>query len=1112
MGDRYRLDMDVQAPGGEFPASGSLSATPAGISLQGIQALIPGGKILASGRVVDGQVALKTKVPGINLVEYSEALRGELTGELDIQSPLAGFSSATAIAVGQVQFTKGISLIEDPIDAQVRWNGKHIEVQRAIAPGFVASGVMGAVLEGEDAPQLTTLELDIRQESYPLASLPFELPADSRLSGVADLEGRLYGQVYSPQLDGNLRVRDFEINDLAFEPSLNGMLRYDTAQGMTIQTRGQDNLANLQLNANQEPVSFRLKNQAASAIGRTIGPNQLAVEVDQVPLSILNWDLVNDYGYGRVSGTASGKFQVALPNYDIEGPLTVLQPAIGPFRGDRFAGDLQIRDGALAVARSELTQNTNRFLIDAQLIPESDPKFSGSVTIANAQVEDAIVVFETLEFLQPQTGQAPNYGQADLIKTTPVGQPQAPLLIQLQRLAEINQLIQKQQEAELRLQKIPSWTEITGAMQGRVTFSGSVATGVNAKYDLSSDGLGWASIPFESAVASGSYRAGDLEFKQLSIDSMGGNIAFQGRLGSQNQGSLKITRLPLSDLSLLLTPNLPVTGYLDAQATLTGSFENPTFAGRLELSDTLINQSEIRTAQAQFNFSQARLGLAGFVDINNPDPVRFEGSIPYKFPFMSVNPASNDLSVKLQVKDEGLALLNLLTDQLAWVDGAGEVDVSIQGTVSRPSIRGRVVVDNATLTASSLPAPLTQVSGELNFDQERVQINDFRGAFSDGQLTATGILPIFGRQIQTGSEANSRDTLSINLSDLALDLRGLYRGGVEGDLSITGSVFSPNVGGMVTLNEGQIVLSDATGLSGFSGQEQSSTIATEASDSQTQPLQFDNLVVSLEKDVKILQPPLLNFTTEGQLVVNGSIDSPRPQGTVSFTKGEVNLFTSFFRLNRRRKSFAQFLPRNGLDPYLNVNLVTAVSEVNDGRDERLSEFSDPLAGTLGSIESVRINASVDGRASQLLSDLQQAIELTSNPARSEGEIIALLSGDVAEAIQEGNTDLALANIASSAVLNRVQSYVDNAFGGRAVFRLFPVLIPNETEESVLAFGGEFGYDATDDLSVSVLQVLTGTDDPTRFNVNYDINDRFRARGSVSIDGEATGLLEYRFRF
>ena len=108
--------------------------------------------------------------------------------------------------------------------------------------------------------------------------------------------------------------------------------------------------------------------------------------------------------------------------------------------------------------------------------------------------------------------------------------------------------------------------------------------------------------------------------------------------------------------------------------------------------------------------------------------------------------------------------------------------------------------------------------------------------------------------------------------------------------------------------------------------------------------------------------------------------------------------------------------------------------------------------------------------------------------------------------------MALANIASSAVFNRVQSFVDDAFGGRAVFRLFPALIPSESDRSVLAFGGEFGYDLTEDLSVSVLQVLTGTNEPTLFNISYDINERFRARGSVSTDGDATGLFEYRFRF
>ena len=1111
--DRYRLDMDLQAPEGEFPASGKLIATPGRIDLRQITAKVPGGDLLANGQIVNGLIDLETKIPGINLVQYSDALRGKLAGHLKITAPVENFSSKTAIATGNLQLTEGISLIDNPINAQVRWNGKHIEIQKAIAPGFYAQGIMGAILEGESAPQLTTLDLNIQQKNYELASLPFELPANSKLSGKTNLIGKLSGQVYAPRLVGDIETDNLQVNDLPFETALVGSIVYDSKEGLNLKSKGQTDQVDLVLNAQQEPTSFYIKNQTGVASGKTIQPGQLAVEINQVPLTGLNWDVVHEYGYGRVSGKASGNFLVSIPTYDMAGPLTVDQPAIGPFKGDKLAGQFQIQNGVIALKNTALNQRNNQFLINASLIPDTNPKFSGDVTIANAQIEDAIIALETLEYIQPQIGEDPNYGKADVIQTQPVGQPQAPLILQLQRLTEIQELRRRQQELEATFSQIPSWNELTGAMKGKITFNGSANTGIQANFDLQGDQVYWSSIELQDILANGSYRNNELEFQQFSINANGGNLAFKGKLGQQSAGTLKISRLPLGDFSLLFASTLPIEGYLDAEATLAGSLENPDINGQITLSESQINLSDIQTAMAQFSFAQARLDLAGFVDINTPDPVRFEGSIPYSFPFMSAKPLSEALNLKLQVKNEGLSLLNLFTDQIEWVEGNGEVDIALQGTLKKPQILGRVLLENATLDSLTLPAPLSQVNGELNFNQETVQITNFQGAFSDGKLSAKGSLPIFNSNRQQAQVPAGSKTLLVQLDDLALDVKGLYKGDVNGDLLIGGSVLTPEVGGTVTLRNGQIVLSDATAFTGDSSTNPiSPSLEIEPELANNQPLQFDNLVVRLDEKVNILQQPLLNFSTEGELTVNGSIDSPRPEGTVVFTKGEVNLFTSFFRLNRQKKNFAQFTPKYGLDPYLNINLMTTVSEVNSGRNERLNDIEDPLAGSLGSIESVRIRANIDGQASKLLSNLEQTIELTSSPNRSENEIIALLSGGVAEAIQGGNTDLALANIASSAVLNRVQSYVDDAFGGRAVFRLFPVLIPNEAERSVLAFGGEFGYDISDDLSVSVLQVLTGTDDPTRFNVSYDINEAFRARASISIDGEAAGLLEYRFRF
>jgi translocation and assembly module TamB len=43
-------------------------------------------------------------------------------------------------------------------------------------------------------------------------------------------------------------------------------------------------------------------------------------------------------------------------------------------------------------------------------------------------------------------------------------------------------------------------------------------------------------------------------------------------------------------------------------------------------------------------------------------------------------------------------------------------------------------------------------------------------------------------------------------------------------------------------------------------------------------------------------------------------------------------------------------------------------------------------------------------------------------------------------------------------------------------------------------------------------VLTDSSEPTRFNIGYQVNDQIRLSTSVDINGQAVGLIEYRWRF
>ena len=77
---------------------------------------------------------------------------------------------------------------------------------------------------------------------------------------------------------------------------------------------------------------------------------------------------------------------------------------------------------------------------------------------------------------------------------------------------------------------------------------------------------------------------------------------------------------------------------------------------------------------------------------------------------------------------------------------------------------------------------------------------------------------------------------------------------------------------------------------------------------------FNNLDLELGKNVQITRPPILNFRATGNLIVNGLINQPVPNGTIQLEQGGVNLFTTQFNLARGYKHTATFSPSEPRDP------------------------------------------------------------------------------------------------------------------------------------------------------------------------------------------------------
>ncbi|MEL6937785.1 MAG: translocation/assembly module TamB domain-containing protein [Cyanobacteria bacterium J06598_1] len=334
-----------------------------------------------------------------------------------------------------------------------------------------------------------------------------------------------------------------------------------------------------------------------------------------------------------------------------------------------------------------------------------------------------------------------------------------------------------------------------------------------------------------------------------------------------------VQNVDIAAIDDILELPLDVAGRANGRATLGGTLANPQLRGNGALTAAAINETPIDTATAEFLYRNARLLLTSSLTTanNSEEPLRLSAQIPYAFNFMDTQPDTEDIEIDINVRDEGLALLNIFSRQVAWESGEGQVNLRVGGTLSNIEIEGQADVSNAVVSAKVLPEPLTNVNGSALFVNDQIVVESLQGQFSDGQLTAAGIFPlreslIKGVELASGvpdsvaqpvvlpellEDMTPPDTsvvetpkvsvpaielsaepvdapvptdpvnplfplplaanlpLTANLENIDLELEDLYSGGVNGQIIVGGNalVEGPQIGGRVILSNGRVLLS-----------------------------------------------------------------------------------------------------------------------------------------------------------------------------------------------------------------------------------------------------------------------------------------------------------------
>ncbi|MGK7884199.1 MAG: translocation/assembly module TamB domain-containing protein, partial [Crocosphaera sp.] len=1066
-----------------------------------------------------------TLIPtSLALKTISTNLTGNLAGKLEIAGKLDKISPEHIQAKGELEFSQGLSYINRSLTTAMQWDGQRLTLDKITASGLTAKGWLDVDLNKKNdiLTAIKAFSLDIDAKSFDIASLPLSLPVENvNYSGKLDFQGAIAGTPQNHNIEGEMALINLKVEDVNFEPVISGNILKNSEKGLELALNGTKDHIHLQLDPQLKPLRVAIKQEKIDVVANK-QDKQWKIDISSLSLPILQKIAQKKYKNNPLlqqpmTGKVSGQFSLDLDSGAIAGKkVAILNPIIGTIQAKQVKGNFHYVNQSLAVNNATIFTQNSQYDLNGQFqATPNGPEIAANVNINRGKLQD---VLETLQIFEledlkrglnpPKYAKAADLYQKDQNSQTPlfkVETAKQSLGDRIETFEQITALLGKNKEEKQENKTLPPLESLKGDFAGQIALNVTPNTGLKLNFDLIGQQWEWGEYQLTQFKAKGNWEDEILTLEPFNLQLQDSLIQFAGHIGqTTQQGQLQVINIPLETLSQWV--NLPslvtLGGQLNANMNLGGTRDNPQASGKLAIEQPSINQTLLDSTQGQFTYEKGQFNfVASSILDRQSEPLTIEGTFPYVFPTSQQQPQSDRLSLKFQAKNEGLTLLNILSQgQLAWLGGSGEVQLNLSGKVDPKrgipyelQADGLALIKNATIATKMMPeSPFQQVQGKIFFDLDTIAFDGLTGNFSGGKFNINGSLPLL-------KLTQNNPSVTVNLNNLALNLPQIYQGGVQGNLQIGGSLLNPEIGGEVNLFSGQISLKET----GKKPQKNNSLLTS---------TKLNNLQVNLGEKLTINRLPILNFLATGNLALNGTLAKPEPRGTINLENGLVNLFASQLRLAGGKDNTAQFLPQKGFDPYLNIKLFASTTETTQNTiniNPNSSEIPETFSADKNSLETVRIRANVEGFAS----NITQSIQLSSQPKRSQQQIITLLGGTFLNTLGTGETTLGLANLAGNAVFGPFQGAIGEALG-LSEFRIFPTPLINQDDSldtSNIGFAAEAGVDLTEDFSLSIQTIVNGNR-PPKLGLQYRINESTVIRGSSNFLDDNRGSIRFEQRF
>jgi outer membrane protein assembly factor BamA len=271
----------------------------------------------------------------------------------------------------------------------------------------------------------------------------------------------------------------------------------------------------------------------------------------------------------------------------------------------------------------------------------------------------------------------------------------------------------------------------------------------------------------------------------------------------------------------------------------------------------------------------------------------------------SVGIAAEDPPLNLSVK--GLVDLRVLSAFVSAVafDGTADVNTLIEGTVARPLLDGRIVLDNAEVAVADPRLVLSELSGPIVLDGQLAVFDGVRGLANGGALALDGTVEFEGMTLSGGA-------LNIQAQGVALELPRGLRSELDALVTFRPDPKSPSVTGDIRI--AQSAYTETITLAALARQASLPVTQSNVERPYLDRLQL-NLAITTTEDI-VVDNNYGRLAAGATVRLVGTVEQPGMDGRITLREGgQVYLAGRTFRITRGDVSFSD---RRRIRPEFNV--------------------------------------------------------------------------------------------------------------------------------------------------------------------------------------------------